>query len=292
MRDFRDAKAMAQTLRSTLTPKGVNLSHTESLEITARVLGAKDWNVLSALIENSRRGAELPSRPSVEHWSGPLLLMRDLIIFPKQTAPVFVGRQMSKQTVIEAGRGGLEVFIIAQKDPADDDPQREAIYDIGVIADVLYFMEIPATEQRPGVTYKMMLRGRQRARLIEISETKGLRTAEVEPLRDEDPSGVAQDQMRAVFQRMRAFGRDPAPAASTTADLGAAQLFTPVEASPRMHQVEKITRPGALADVIAQFASGTVAQKQEVLETLDPVARLARAVALLPATESSEAPAV
>ena len=39
MRDFRDAKAMAQTLREALKAKSVSLTHSESLELVAKVLG-------------------------------------------------------------------------------------------------------------------------------------------------------------------------------------------------------------------------------------------------------------
>lgn len=51
MRDFRDAKAMAHTLRESLTAKSVNLSHSESLELIAKILGFHDWHVLSAKIQ-------------------------------------------------------------------------------------------------------------------------------------------------------------------------------------------------------------------------------------------------
>jgi ATP-dependent Lon protease len=50
MRDFRDAKAMAQTLRYSLTSKAVTISHSESLELVSKMFGAADWNTLSALI--------------------------------------------------------------------------------------------------------------------------------------------------------------------------------------------------------------------------------------------------
>jgi small subunit ribosomal protein S1 len=55
MRDFRDAKAMARTLRETLTTKGVTISNSESLELAARMLGERDWNTLAAAIDASRR---------------------------------------------------------------------------------------------------------------------------------------------------------------------------------------------------------------------------------------------
>ena len=57
MRDFRDAKAMAQTLRDSLTTKTVTISHSESLELVSRMLGVADWNTLSALMQADRRPA-------------------------------------------------------------------------------------------------------------------------------------------------------------------------------------------------------------------------------------------
>ena len=54
MRDFRDAKAMAQTLRETLKTKSVYLTHSESLELVAKTLGLPDWNFLAARIQASR----------------------------------------------------------------------------------------------------------------------------------------------------------------------------------------------------------------------------------------------
>lgn len=51
MRDFRDAKAMATTIRDELAARGVQLGRAETLEITAKALGAADWNTLSARIK-------------------------------------------------------------------------------------------------------------------------------------------------------------------------------------------------------------------------------------------------
>lgn len=56
MRDFRDAKAMAQTLRDALTARSVSLTVSESLELVARIMGLPDWNVLAAKIRSAGRG--------------------------------------------------------------------------------------------------------------------------------------------------------------------------------------------------------------------------------------------
>lgn len=78
MRDFRDAKAIAQTLREALTAKSVSLTHSESLELTAKILGFQDWNVLAAKIQSerplesgtSRRGTDSP-QPSPQDNADP-----------------------------------------------------------------------------------------------------------------------------------------------------------------------------------------------------------------------------
>ncbi len=57
MRDFRDAKAMARTLREALAAKGQTISHSEALELVARMLGQRDWNTLAAAIGAARRSA-------------------------------------------------------------------------------------------------------------------------------------------------------------------------------------------------------------------------------------------
>jgi hypothetical protein len=54
MRDYRNAKAMAQSLRTALGEKSVTISNSECLELVARMLGLRDWNVLSAKIEADR----------------------------------------------------------------------------------------------------------------------------------------------------------------------------------------------------------------------------------------------
>jgi small subunit ribosomal protein S1 len=55
MRDFRDAKAMARTLREALAARETTISNSEALELTARMLGERDWNTLAAAIDASRR---------------------------------------------------------------------------------------------------------------------------------------------------------------------------------------------------------------------------------------------
>ncbi|WP_439616123.1 glyoxalase superfamily protein [Shinella sp.] len=51
MRDYRDAKTMAKTLREALAARTIEITHSEALEIVARQFGVETWNILSAKIE-------------------------------------------------------------------------------------------------------------------------------------------------------------------------------------------------------------------------------------------------
>jgi len=67
MRDYRDAKAMAQSLRQALSDKSFTVTHSESLELVAKTFGLDNWNILAAKLEAAPRpalqSAEPPSPP-------------------------------------------------------------------------------------------------------------------------------------------------------------------------------------------------------------------------------------
>lgn len=72
MRDFRDAKAMARSLRDALHTKAVETTHSESLELISKAFGCENWNVLSAQIEAANVPlTDQPSLPPVEEQRDP-----------------------------------------------------------------------------------------------------------------------------------------------------------------------------------------------------------------------------
>lgn len=50
MRDFRDARAMAHTVRTFLADQNLKITNSQSLELIARAFGVADWNTLAAAI--------------------------------------------------------------------------------------------------------------------------------------------------------------------------------------------------------------------------------------------------
>jgi hypothetical protein len=51
MRNCKDAKLMAKSLRDSLAARSIVLSHSECIEIVAKQFGFADWNTLSAKLD-------------------------------------------------------------------------------------------------------------------------------------------------------------------------------------------------------------------------------------------------
>ena len=124
MRDFRDAKAMAQTLREALKPKGVSLTHSESLELIAKSLGFQDWNVLAARIQSeqprprSEPGAS-PAAPPRDHVDGSGKPERQEIAVDAATLDGYVGfYQLSESMVMTVTRDGTQLLTRLSGQPA------------------------------------------------------------------------------------------------------------------------------------------------------------------------------
>lgn len=62
MRDYRDAKAMATSLRQALEGQSVTVTHSQSLELVAKAFGLDNWNILAAKIEADRPPALTPAQ--------------------------------------------------------------------------------------------------------------------------------------------------------------------------------------------------------------------------------------
>lgn len=120
MRDFRDAKAMAGTLRESLAAKAVSISHSESLELVSRMLGAADWNTLSAMIHDRR---EPPAQPpaddnAVEQRRLDQARPRTAVPFDPQAFDRFVGFYELGPAVFTVTRDGDHFFSQLTGQPA------------------------------------------------------------------------------------------------------------------------------------------------------------------------------
>jgi ATP-dependent Lon protease len=212
--------------------------------------------VLAALIAADAGGPVAAAPPQL--WTGPMLPLRDIVIFPKTTAPLFVGRERSRRALTSAFTGEQELLLVAQRAPEHDNPAQEQLYELGVVADVLQRGDTPDRGVR------LLVRGRQRARLVRILDADGAWRAEavLEPSAGADVA-AAQPLAQAAAAAFQAYAKGKTQLDRTSAEIA------------------EIAHPGVLADTIAMFARASVAEKQAVLETHDPMRRLAMAVALV-----------
>ena len=94
----------------------------------------------------------------------PLLPLRDIVVFPGMIVPLFVGRDKSVVALEKAMAANKEIFLVAQLDPAEDDPGKDDLYDIGVTATIMQLLKLPDG------TVRVLVEGKQRAQLRDLLE--------------------------------------------------------------------------------------------------------------------------
>jgi ATP-dependent Lon protease len=262
MRDFRDAKAMAQTLREALKTKSVSLTHSESLELVATILGFHDWNVLSAAIQSevqpaANPGSTIPAtvRLAAENQL-PTLPVRDIVVFPHLNVPLFAGRAKTISAVEHAMAEDRRVLVVTQRRPGDDNPTAADLYGVGLTASVTDLIKL-----NDG-TIKLMVKTLTRATIVRLVEDPFL-TAEIAPF----------DESRGQDEEAIALSRAVLEALFAARNVG--------QISSVYDRLQENKEPGTLADAVAAILTCDIRQKQDLLETGDVVSRLQKILALM-----------
>jgi ATP-dependent Lon protease len=259
MRDFRDAKAMAQTLRESLSHKAMTISHSESLELVSKMLGLSDWNTLAAVLQADRGESTKPVPRLKTRY--PAIPLRDLVPFPGATYPLFVGRDNTIGAINQAWDGERKVVLLVQRESATDEPGLESIHEIGVLAELLEDRALPDGTER---TRQVLTRAIRRVMIRNFTTEAGAFRAEVADVGE----GPIPDASELVRRAVRRFEGRVAAGEIAPPDL---QWFS----------FEHARDPGRVADLIASRVTLPIADKMELLTTLDPVVRLERVEALL-----------
>ena len=94
----------------------------------------------------------------------PVLALRDVVVYPQMVIPLFVGREKSIRCLDIANENDKQIFLVAQKDAAVDDPTQEDLYQTGTIATILQMLKLPDG------TVKVLVEGVRRAHITEFVE--------------------------------------------------------------------------------------------------------------------------
>jgi ATP-dependent Lon protease len=182
----------------------------------------------------------------------PVLPLRDIVVFPHRIVPLFVGREKSVAALEAAMGADKELFLVAQLDPSEDDPDRDALYDLGVIATAMQLLKLPDG------TVRVLVEGAKRARLVDLRNAEGHQEAVVELVEEEEAENPeAQALMRSVIDQFENYAK--------------LNKRLPAETSMQLGEIEE---PSILADAVASNLSIKVSDKQALLGELHPARRL------------------
>src|ERR1044072_7084431 len=132
----------------------------------------------------------------------PILPLRDSVVFPHRIVPLFVGREKSVAALEATMAADKELFLVAQLDPGEDDPDRDALYDLGVVATAMQLLKLPDG------TVRVLVEGAKRARLVGLVPSEGYMSAEVEEIDDESADGPeVQALMRSVIDQFENYAK-------------------------------------------------------------------------------------
>jgi len=184
----------------------------------------------------------------------PVLAVRDLVVFPYMIVPLFVSREISLAAIERANAGDKLVFLVSQKDPADDEPGLDGLHAVGTIGMVMRLRKLP-----DGRT-KVLVQGLVKGRLRDLAREDGAFLGRVEKLA-EIPMEVPTLEVEALARSVREGLEKLAQAGRSI--------------SPDVLLVlAQINDPGRLSDLCAANLGLKVADAQRILEVLEPVARL------------------
>jgi len=191
----------------------------------------------------------------------PVLPLRDVVVYPHMVIPLFVGREKSIQALERAMVHDKKIFLVAQKDAGQDDPNPDDIYRIGTISTILQLLKLPDG------TVKVLVEGGERARVdafVDDEEFFGAELTVLDASEEEGDERELEVLTRSVLAQFEQYVK--------------LNKKVPPEI---LASLTSIDDPGRLADTIAAHLSVKIEQKQAILEIESRRERLEHMIARL-----------
>jgi ATP-dependent Lon protease len=190
----------------------------------------------------------------------PVLPLREFVAFPFMVLPLFAARERSIAAIDDALAGDRMVMLVAQRDASPAEPEPDDLYRVGTVGVILRSMHL--SDGR----VKVLVQCLRKARIDSFIEREGstwVRTTSLASVDDETWSVEAETVVRSVRSRVE-------------------ELLPLKNLPPEVLAVATgVERPGRLADLVASHLRLRTGEAQEILEILDPLARLRRVDAVL-----------
>jgi len=186
----------------------------------------------------------------------PVVPLRDMVVFPRMKAAFVVGRPASVAALQRAlEESGKRIFLVAQRDPQQDEPGADDIFTVGVVATILQHVTFPNGTIKVGV--EGVARGQLRT--LHQRESAGYE-AEVEvlsaPKVDESKIGRYLATLANLFQQY----------ARLSQQIGVEGVLAELQTED----------PDLFADTLAAAMPIPTPEKQKLLEVVNPLERLQR----------------
>src|SRR5258706_8529989 len=200
-----------------------------------------------------------PAPSGTEGQIAAVLPLRDIVVFPHMIVPLFVGREKSVRALEEVMHGEKQILLLTQKNAGEDNPSADGLYRLGTLATVLQLLKLPDQ------TVRVLVEGKTRARVKGFSPRTDFFQVMIEPISEQ--AGAPQE-IEALVRSVKANFESYI------------KLNKKVPAET-LASVAQIDDPAKLADTVASHLTVKIADRQQLLETLNTVNLLERVLALI-----------
>jgi ATP-dependent Lon protease len=214
----------------------------------------KNGEALDELIEERDQKLQIPPKL-------PVLLLRDIVVFPYMIAPLFVGREKSKSAIDNALSSHRMILLLTQKDMEVEDPKREDVYDVGTVALIMRMLKLPDGRVR------ILAQGLIRAKIESFEDEQGFVQAQISVIHEPElpDKGIEAEALirnvRNGLEKATSLGKNLPPEVLIIA--------------------ANVEEMGRLADLTAANLELKVDEAQKILEIVDSSQRLKRVYELL-----------
>jgi len=190
----------------------------------------------------------------------PLLPLRDVVVFPHMVVPLFVGREKSVNALDSAMKTDRLVFLTTQIDGQIGLPDRDNLYDVGVIAEILQLLKLPDG------TIKVLVEGLTRGYISSFHDSPHICEVTVTDIERYAEQSVeetlsARKELIAAFEKYVGFNRK-----------------VPHEALATTSAIDNFSH---LTDEIASHIETRLDLKQSILDLNNPIERAAKLISLI-----------
>ena len=193
----------------------------------------------------------------------PTVALRGIVLFPGMSFHFDVGRKKSIAAVKAAMHGNQKIFLVTQKDITEEDPTSDALFKVGVVADVKQV--IKSTDNN---FMRVVVEGVTRATVVDFLQEKPYFITDVKERKSQKIKEESKDAAKAAIRKVKDLFDIYCHISQREMDDVAAKVFFSEDADE-------------LADIVAGNTIANYVDRQALLEELNPLERLQKLYLLL-----------